>query len=112
MRQGDASSKCAHLHYIGLGCCAKLLAACRYDDVNLITIRENTEGEYSGLEHEVVPGVVESLKVRNSFLHLHPHSHLPRCRASSQYWCPCAHANKTVWMQLCRRVDLTSAAPN
>ena len=65
MRQGDASSKCAHLHYIGLGCCAKLLAACRYDDVNLITIRENTEGEYSGLEHEVVPGVVESLKVRN-----------------------------------------------
>lgn len=36
---------------------------CRYDDVNLITIRENTEGEYSGLEHEVIPGVVESLKV-------------------------------------------------
>ena len=38
----------------------------RYDDVNLVTIRENTEGEYSGLEHEVVPGVVESLKVRPS----------------------------------------------
>jgi isocitrate dehydrogenase len=36
----------------------------RYDNVNLVTIRENTEGEYSGLEHEVVPGVVESLKVR------------------------------------------------
>lgn len=36
----------------------------RYDGVNLVTIRENTEGEYSGLEHEVVPGVVESLKVR------------------------------------------------
>jgi isocitrate dehydrogenase (NAD+) len=35
----------------------------RYDDVNLVTVRENTEGEYSGLEHEVVPGVVESLKV-------------------------------------------------
>lgn len=35
----------------------------RYDDINLVTIRENTEGEYSGLEHEVVPGVVESLKV-------------------------------------------------
>ena len=31
--------------------------------MNLITIRENTEGEYSGLEHEVIPGVVESLKV-------------------------------------------------
>lgn len=36
----------------------------RYDGVDLVTIRENTEGEYSGLEHEVVPGVVESLKVR------------------------------------------------
>ncbi|DBB04302.1 hypothetical protein WJX77_009400 [Trebouxia sp. C0004] len=35
----------------------------RYDNVNLITIRENTEGEYSGLEHEVIPGVVESLKI-------------------------------------------------
>ena len=31
--------------------------------MDLVTIRENTEGEYSGLEHEVVPGVVESLKV-------------------------------------------------
>jgi hypothetical protein len=36
----------------------------KYDNVNLVTIRENTEGEYSGLEHEVVKGVVESLKVR------------------------------------------------
>jgi isocitrate dehydrogenase (NAD+) len=35
----------------------------RYDDINLVTIRENTEGEYSGLEHEIIPGVVESLKV-------------------------------------------------
>lgn len=35
----------------------------RYDNIDLVTIRENTEGEYSGLEHEVVPGVVESLKI-------------------------------------------------
>ncbi len=35
----------------------------RYDNVDIIVVRENTEGEYSGLEHEVVPGVVESLKV-------------------------------------------------
>ncbi|KAF6155258.1 hypothetical protein GIB67_019784 [Kingdonia uniflora] len=35
----------------------------RYDDVNLVTIRENTEGEYSGLEHQVVRGVVESIKI-------------------------------------------------
>ncbi|OMJ81895.1 hypothetical protein SteCoe_17534 [Stentor coeruleus] len=34
-----------------------------YDDVNLVTIRENTEGEYSGKEHEVVPGVIENLKI-------------------------------------------------
>ena len=34
-----------------------------YDQVDLVTIRENTEGEYSGLEHAVVPGVAESLKV-------------------------------------------------
>lgn len=32
----------------------------------LVCIRENTEGEYSGLEHEVVPDVVESLKVITS----------------------------------------------
>ncbi|GAQ81631.1 isocitrate dehydrogenase [Klebsormidium nitens] len=35
----------------------------RHDNVNIAIIRENTEGEYSGLEHEVIPGVVESLKV-------------------------------------------------
>jgi isocitrate dehydrogenase (NAD+) len=35
----------------------------RHDNVNVTLIRENTEGEYSGLEHEVVPGVVESLKI-------------------------------------------------
>lgn len=35
----------------------------RHEDVDIVVIRENTEGEYAGLEHEVVPGVVESLKV-------------------------------------------------
>jgi isocitrate dehydrogenase (NAD+) len=35
----------------------------RYPDIDLVVLRENTEGLYSGLEHEVVPGVVESLKV-------------------------------------------------
>src|SRR6201987_5139000 len=35
----------------------------KYPDVDLIIVRENTEGEYVGLEHEVVPGVVESIKV-------------------------------------------------
>jgi isocitrate dehydrogenase (NAD+) len=31
--------------------------------VDLIVVRENTEGLYSGIEHEVVPGVMESLKI-------------------------------------------------
>jgi isocitrate dehydrogenase (NAD+) len=35
----------------------------RYPSVDLAIVRENTEGQYSGIEHEVVPGVVESLKI-------------------------------------------------
>jgi isocitrate dehydrogenase (NAD+) len=35
----------------------------RYDDVDLVVVRENTEGLYSGREHEVVDGVVEALKI-------------------------------------------------
>ena len=37
--------------------------ASRFTDVDLVIVRENTEDLYSGLEHEVVPGVVESLKI-------------------------------------------------
>jgi isocitrate dehydrogenase (NAD+) len=36
---------------------------CRYPELDLIVVRENTEDLYSGLEHVVVPGVVESLKI-------------------------------------------------
>lgn len=35
----------------------------RYNNIDYIVIREQTEGEYSALEHESVPGVVESLKI-------------------------------------------------
>lgn len=35
----------------------------RFQDVDLVIVRENTEDLYSGLEHEVVPGVVEGLKI-------------------------------------------------
>ena len=35
----------------------------RYQGIDLIVVRENTEGLYSGIEHEVIPGVVESLKI-------------------------------------------------
>ncbi len=34
-----------------------------YADVNLTVIRENTEDLYAGIEHEIIPGVVESLKI-------------------------------------------------
>src|SRR5262245_48434246 len=34
-----------------------------YRNVSLIVVRENTEGLYAGLEHYVVPGVVESLRL-------------------------------------------------
>ena len=35
----------------------------RFENVDIVIVRENTEDLYSGLEHEVVPGVVESLKI-------------------------------------------------
>jgi isocitrate dehydrogenase (NAD+) len=34
-----------------------------FDNVDTVLIRENTEGEYSGIEHQVVPGVVQSIKL-------------------------------------------------
>jgi len=37
--------------------------SCKHHNVDLVVIREQTEGEYSCLEHESVPGVVECLKV-------------------------------------------------
>lgn len=36
---------------------------CRYPELDLVVMRENTEDLYSGLEHIVVPGVVESIKI-------------------------------------------------
>jgi isocitrate dehydrogenase (NAD+) len=36
---------------------------CRYPELSLVIVRENTESLYAGLEHIVVPGVVESLKI-------------------------------------------------
>jgi isocitrate dehydrogenase (NAD+) len=34
-----------------------------YQNVDLVVVRENTEGLYAGLEHQIVPGIVESLRV-------------------------------------------------
>jgi isocitrate dehydrogenase (NAD+) len=35
----------------------------RFDNVDLVIVRENTEDLYAGLEHQIIPGVVESLKI-------------------------------------------------
>ncbi|KAI9318037.1 isocitrate dehydrogenase, NAD-dependent [Dichotomocladium elegans] len=50
--------------YASLSLCKNIQGVdSRLKSVDIAIIRENTEGEYSGLEHESVPGVVESLKV-------------------------------------------------
>jgi isocitrate dehydrogenase (NAD+) len=35
----------------------------RHDNIDLVLVRQNTEGEYAMLEHQNVPGVIESLKI-------------------------------------------------
>jgi isocitrate dehydrogenase (NAD+) len=35
----------------------------RHEDVDIVVIRENSEGEYASIEHELLPGVIESIKV-------------------------------------------------
>ncbi|KAI3895913.1 hypothetical protein MKW98_025704 [Papaver atlanticum] len=50
-----------------VNCCNLPGLPTRHENVDIVVIRENTEGEYAGLEHEVVPGVVESLKVITKF---------------------------------------------
>ena len=44
----------------------------RYENVDMVIVRENTEGLYTGIENEIVPGVVTSLKVATrKSLHTH-----------------------------------------
>ncbi|KAE9550355.1 hypothetical protein FO519_006438 [Halicephalobus sp. NKZ332] len=45
-----------------LHCVSIPTVKCKHNDLDIVLIRENTEGEYSGLEHESVKGVVESIK--------------------------------------------------
>ena len=50
--------------YAGVALCRNLDGLkTRHENVDICVIRENTEGEYAGLEHQTYPGVVESLKV-------------------------------------------------
>ena len=48
----------------------------------MLVCRENTEGEYSGLEHEVVPDVVESLKIITEVRASHAVGVMCRCPAA------------------------------
>jgi len=35
----------------------------RHNDIDIVMIRENSEGEYASIEHELLPGVIQSIKV-------------------------------------------------
>lgn len=49
--------------YANVRPCRTLKGVDTYENVDVVTIRENTEGEYMGLEHRVIPGVSESIKI-------------------------------------------------
>jgi len=46
-----------------LHCTSKKGVKTRHENIDIAVVRQNTEGEYAMLEHENVPGVVESLKI-------------------------------------------------
>jgi isocitrate dehydrogenase (NAD+) len=85
----------------------------RFGDVDLVIVRENTEGLYSGLEHEVVPGVVESLKIiteqastrisRFAFEYARAHA---RKRVTAVHKANIMKKSDGLFLECCRRVGL------
>ena len=85
----------------------------RYHDVpvNLLIFRENTEDLYSGLEHEVVPGVVESLKIitvnaskriaRAAFEYAHREG---RCKVTAIHKANIMKMSDGLFLKCCREV--------
>jgi len=83
----------------------------RYSDVDLVVVRENTESLYSGLEHVVVPGVVESLKIITekaslriagfAFEHARTHS---RKRVTAVHKANIMKLSDGLFLDCCRRV--------
>jgi len=68
MGPGDVSFNVALRHQLDLyanvvQCKTQPGVVTRHKDIDLIIVRENTEGEYTNLEHENIPGVVEMLKI-------------------------------------------------
>lgn len=82
-----------------------------YDDVNTVLIRENTEGEYSGIEHEVVDGVVQSIKLitygaservaRYAFHHAKQNG---RSRVTAVHKAPIMKMSDGMFLNACRNV--------
>ena len=83
----------------------------RFENVDLVVVRENTEDLYAGLEHIVVPGVVESLKViteraslriaRFAFEHARQHS---RRKVSAIHKANIMKLSDGLFLECCRRV--------
>jgi isocitrate dehydrogenase (NAD+) len=82
-----------------------------YTDVDLVIVRENTEGLYSGLEHEVVPGVVETLKVftEKGCMRIAEHAFMlarrdRRRKVSAAHKCSIMQLTDGLFLDCCRRV--------
>ena len=82
-----------------------------YDNVDTVLIRENTEGEYSGIEHEVVDGVVQSNKLityeaservaRYAFYHAQQNQ---RRRVTAVHKAPIMKMSDGMFLTACRNV--------
>ena len=82
-----------------------------YDNVNTVLIRENTEGEYSGIEHEIVDGVVQSIKLityeaservaRYAFYHAQQNG---RERVTAVHKAPIMKMSDGMFLTACRNV--------
>ncbi|WFD33721.1 isocitrate dehydrogenase (NAD(+)) [Malassezia cuniculi] len=82
-----------------------------YDNVNTVLIRENTEGEYSGIEHEIVDGVVQSIKLityeaservaRYAFYHAQQNG---RDRVTAVHKAPIMKMSDGMFLTACRNV--------
>lgn len=82
-----------------------------YENVNTVLIRENTEGEYSGIEHEVVDGVVQSIKLitydaservaRYAFHHARQNN---RSRVTAVHKAPIMKMTDGMFLNACRNI--------
>src|SRR5450631_3404212 len=83
----------------------------RFEGVDIVLVRENTEDLYAGHEHEVVPGVVESLKIiterastriaRFAFAHARRHG---RKRVTSIHKANIMKLSDGLFLECCRRM--------